>query len=249
MDGEAIDPAAAAGGQNVLTSIPDIFRSVVDLVTAGGNGLAAIIFVSVMIVMVASLVLGLRMSKDMVGLTKWYLVLGAVCVALSLSVSFIDKYFGATYDLHVSISPSLSTAGLPDPIIRADTLLVGLDQLFPVNDDVGINVIFDGIIAAVQKRDAALVQTVDQANEVVQANNQCNQALTQQSDQLQTLRASFETFKAAVDPAAPVWADSQIEALSLDFDTVNPVMASDFQQFDPLPLPDQILLNDSGIPL
>jgi uncharacterized membrane protein YtjA (UPF0391 family) len=57
MENDATLPDASAGPLDGVPSIPDIFGSVVDLVTAGANGLAAIIFVSVMIVMVFSLIL------------------------------------------------------------------------------------------------------------------------------------------------------------------------------------------------
>lgn len=247
MENDATLPDASAGPLDGVPSIPDIFGSVVDLVTAGANGLAAIIFVSVMIVMVFSLILGTRMTREMVGLTKWYLVVGAVCVVVSLAGSFTDRYFRAAYDLHVSISPSLRTAGLPDPVIRADTMLVNLNEVFPVNDNIGITVMIDEIISAIRTRDEAVVATVQQANVIVEENNKLQETLTQQSVQLESVRSSFETFKAGLDTTAPSWADGQLDALALNLDAIEtPIEASNFQRYDPIALPDEVLLLAPG---
>ncbi|MFN4210068.1 MAG: hypothetical protein ACK4G5_05845 [Devosia sp.] len=247
MENDATLPDASAGPLDGVPSIPDIFGSVVDLVTAGANGLAAIIFVSVMIVMVFSLILGTRMTREMVGLTKWYLVVGAVCVVVSLAGSFTDRYFRAAYDLHVSISPSLRTAGLPDPVIRADTMLVNLNEVFPVNDNIGITVMIDEIISAIRTRDEAVVATVQQANVIVEENNKLQETLTQQSVQLESVRSSFETLKAGLDTTAPSWADGQLDALALNLDAIEtPIEASNFQRYDPIALPDDVLLLAPG---
>lgn len=237
-------PTNAIAVSDSLPSIPAIFGSVLDLVGAGANGLAAIIFVAVMIVMVFSLILGKHMTDAMVGLTKWYLVVGAVCVVVSLAGTLVGNYMDTTYNLHVAVSPSLRVAGLPEPEIRADTVVVKLNEQFPVRDDIGITIMIDEIIDTIRRRDEVVAATVEKANQVVEQNNRLQEVLALQSGQVEALRSSFETFQAGLGPATPAWASNQLETVATDFEAISLPGASaiDVQSFEPLALPEDVLL-------
>lgn len=236
-------PTNSAVAPGALPSIPDIFASVLDLLGAGANGLAAIIFVAVMIVMVFSLILGKHMTDAMVGLTKWYLVVGAVCVVVSLAGSLFSSYLGVAYKLHVAVSPSLRVAGLPDPEIRADTVIVKLNEPFPVRDDIGITIMIDEIIDTIRRRDEIVAATVEQANEAVVRSSMLQDALVQQSGQVEALRSSFETFKSGLGSATPLWASNQLETVAADFETISlPISADALQPLEPVVLPEDVML-------
>jgi hypothetical protein len=247
METETALPTApdTVGG---LPSIPDIFNSVVGLVTPGANGLAAIIFVSVMIVMVFSLILGARMTPVLAGLTKWFLALGTFCVVISLVSNLTERYLSASYNLHVSISPSLRVAGLPDPVIRADTQVVNLDEIFSVDDNIGITVMIDEIIRVVRERDVAVAATVEQANAVVVQNSQLKETLAEQTQQLESVRSSFEAVQARLDATGPAWAGGQLDALATDLKAISAPPVAINLPAAPLVVPDELLLAPANFP-
>jgi hypothetical protein len=213
-----------------LEGVAEVLRSVGGLITAGGNGLAAIIFVAVMLVIVTSLVFGSRMTKDMVGLTKWYLGLGTVCVALSLAVGVAERFLGATYDLYVSISPSLATVGYPDPIVRADAAVVKVDTKFPVSRSMGINVILDETIEFLKRKNEEVTVAVRQAEEAGAEAASLKQVLAAQSQQFDLVQAKFEALTAgsAGGDDLPTWANAQLEAIG---DNLNEIKTSLPQEF------------------
>lgn len=202
MDSSATSVQTPKG--DLVAQIPEIFRSVGDLVAAGGNGLAAIILVCVMIVIVASLLFGSRMTADMVRLTKWYLVTGAVCVAMSLAVSVVDRFFGATYDLHIAVSPALDSKGYPVPVIRADTVVVPLQTKFAVNHSMDIQISMDATLDYLENlANAKLVAEQTTAT--------CAATVNEQNIQLAAAKSSLETFKTSLSGnlVLPNWASTQ----------------------------------------
>ena len=215
----------ATPADRYLQGLGEIFRSVAGLITAGGNGLAAIIFVAVMLVIVTSLIFGSRMTKDMVGLTKWYLGLGTVCVALSLTVGVAERFLGATYDVYVSISPSLATVGYPDPIVRADASVVEVDTKFPVSRSMGINVILDETIEYLKRKNEEVVAAVQQAEEAGAEAANLKQVIATQNQQFGVVEAKFQTLQAASegDGDLPTWVNAQLETIG---DSLNNIKAS-----------------------
>lgn len=219
-----------------LEGVAEVLKSVGGLITAGGNGLAAIIFVAVMLVIVTSLIFGSRMTKDMVGLTKWYLGLGTVCVALSLGVGVAERFLGATYDLYVSISPSLATVGYPDPIVRADAAVVKVDTKFPVGRSMGINVILDETIEFLKRKNEEVTVAVQQAEEAGAEADNLKQVLAAQTQQFELVQAKFETLKAgsAGGRDLPIWANAQLEAIGHNLNEIKASLPQEFYvQMDP----------------
>lgn len=206
---EATTTTGPAG--DALASIPEIFQSVAGLVAAGGNGLAAIIFVAVMVVLVFSLMFGAKLSPDFVGLIRLYLAFGVVCIALSLSMGVLDQFLIKTYDMHVIISPSLATEGYPDPVLRVGGDEVEPDSHFPVNRNVEIFVGLDETIKRVkeQKQIVAAAQQAEQAaqEKVVKLED----TVAAQAMQVQAIQADFETLKTL---PLPSWASSKVVSIS-----------------------------------
>lgn len=204
------------GVDGTLSGIAEIFTSVAGLVTAGGNGLAAVIFVAVMVVIVVSLIFGAKLTKDLLGLIRWYLALGTICIVLSLAVGVVDQFLGKTYDLYVSVSPSLATVGYPDPVVRADAEVVPTDTKFPVNRSMGINVIFDATIEYVKKQNQNLVEARMAEQDAAARASALEETLATQTVQMQVIQASFETLKAG---GLPDWANAQVEAIGTSLNT------------------------------
>lgn len=205
--------ATDGGSSNVLGDIPEIFLSVVDLVKAGGNGLAGIVFVSILIVIVASLLFGSRMNEGMLNLVRWYLVTGAVCVALSLGAGMVQSYFGASYDVHVAFSPALDIRGYPEPVVRADSVVVPLRQKFKIGHSMGIDVVMDGTLQYVE--DLANSRLVAEQTALT-----CATTVEQQNSQLIAAKAGIENLKASLSQAAvlPDWATTQFETIGNKLD-------------------------------
>lgn len=202
------------GGRGaVFDQIPEIFLSVLDLVKAGGNGLAAIVFVAILIVIVASLIFGNRMNEGMLRLVRWYLVTGAVCAALSLGAGMVERYLGATYDVHVAFSPALDIRGYPEPVVRADSVEVPLRQKFKIGRSMGIDVVMDGTLQYVE--DLARSRLVAEQSATV-----CATTVEQQTAQLIAAKASIENLQAGLSQTAvlPSWASTQFESITTKLD-------------------------------
>jgi hypothetical protein len=222
------------GGRGAaFDQIPEIFLSVVDLVKAGGNGLAAIVFVSTLIVFLASLLFGNRLNDGMLNLVRWYLVTGAVCAALSLGAGMVERYFGASYDVHVTLSPALDIRGYPEPVVRADAVEVPLRQKFKIGRSMGIDVVMDGTLQYVE--DLARSRLVAE-----QAATVCATTVERQNIQLIAAKTGIENLKTSLSQAAilPEWATTQFETIGnkldwSEFQTPERVIVRNDLQFDP----------------
>ncbi len=218
------------GGSAVFDQIPEIFLSVVDLVKAGGNGLAAIVFVAILIVIVASLIFGSRMNESMVKLVRLYLVTGAVCAALSLGAGMVERYLGASYDVHVAFSPALDIRGYPQPVVRADSVEVPLHQKFKIGRSMGIDVVMDGTLQYVE--DLAESRLVAE-----QSASACATTVQQQTAQLIAAKAGIESLQAGLSQTAvlPAWASTQFDNISTKLDW------TDFQ------LPEKVIVRNEPL--
>lgn len=243
MDSAPAVEATSSINSDVIGKIPEIFRSVSGLVAAGGNGLAAIIFVAVMIVIVISLLFVSKMTVDMVRLTKWYLVTGAVCVALSLAVGVVDRFLGASYDVHVAISPALDTKGYPVPVVRADTVVVPIQTKFPVNHSMGIEVAMDGTLAYLEDLTKAKIVAENAALSCADAINEQNVQLAGAKDVIANIKTGLNSGSFSL----PSWANAQFDAVDgklnsiTKFDPDAFIVKNDLVPSEYLPAP-----NESG---
>src|ERR1700752_3544008 len=97
-------------------TVPGYFEAVVELVKIGAIGLAAVIFVSVFILLLQTK----SVDKETAQLRRSYLRYGVACSLIFAGIAFAENYFAAppsAHEVRLSFSPNFDIRMLPQPRI------------------------------------------------------------------------------------------------------------------------------------
>lgn len=166
--------------------IDTTFGWALKLAEVGPLGLGVLIFASVFLVLIVSIIFKASITTNVSSLVKQFMMLGTLCFVISLAANFASTFFSASHKLTLVFSPDLEVIELPPPTIFAGDRSQRPRLPFAIVRDTQIKIGMDSIIRQVQGLETSFANA---STELATANSE----LTVVTNQLATVRTTAAT--------------------------------------------------------